>query len=96
MNSPDLNLLAFQLAARGFVGQDAAIAAVSRSARSAGVSPVLVDILGDPTAPEVARLRAFGKIATRLADHGTPAAEPQRAHRPRILRRAPAGDAAAA
>jgi hypothetical protein len=31
------------------------------------VSSVLVDLLTDPRAPEVARMRAFGKVAAALA-----------------------------
>jgi hypothetical protein len=31
------------------------------------VTPLLVDILADPSEPEVARLRAFGRVATELA-----------------------------
>ncbi len=38
-----------------------------RAARAAGVSPSLVDVLADPTEPEVARLRAFGHVAAALA-----------------------------
>jgi hypothetical protein len=85
MNTPDLQLLAHELAATGFVGHDAAIASVSRSARAAGISPVLVDVLADPAAPEVARLRAFGMIATRLAQAAP--AQPERVRALAAVRR---------
>ena len=67
MTTPDLHLLAEDLASHGLVGHEAAVAAVSRAARSAGLSPVLVDVLADADAPEVARLRAFGMLTARLA-----------------------------
>jgi hypothetical protein len=66
MNTPDLHLLAMEIESHGFAGHDEALLAITRSARSAGLSPVLLDILGDPTAPEVARLRAFGRLTAGL------------------------------
>lgn len=68
MHHLDLHLLAQELEAHGFVGHDTAIDAVSRSARAAGLSPVLIDVLTDPTQPEIARLRAFGMLASRLVN----------------------------
>ena len=41
-------------------------------ARLAGVAPVLIEILTDPDAPEVARQRALGRIHRQLAGHGHP------------------------
>jgi hypothetical protein len=38
-----------------------------RTEDALGVSPTLVAVLADPAEPEVARLRAFGCIATALA-----------------------------
>jgi hypothetical protein len=73
MNTPDLHQLALELEAHGFVGHDTAINSLSRSARAAGLSPVLIDVLGDPRAPEIARLRAFGTIASRLGHRAAPA-----------------------
>ena len=35
--------------------------------RARGASPVLVDILADPEQPDVARLRAFGRIAASVS-----------------------------
>ncbi len=72
MHTPDLHLLAQELEAHGFVGHDAAINAVSRSARAAGLSPVLIDVLTNPTEPEIVRLRAFGMLASRLSTRRTP------------------------
>jgi len=40
---------------------------VALDARRAGLSPVLADVLADADAPEVARLRAFGRLAAQLA-----------------------------
>jgi hypothetical protein len=59
--------LAWDLESRGFSGQEVALRPVIRAARAAGVSPLLVDVLADPAEPEVARLRAFGRVATELA-----------------------------
>jgi hypothetical protein len=59
--------LAWDLEARGFTGREVAVREVVRVARAARLSPVLVDVLADPSEPEVARLRAFGHIATALS-----------------------------
>jgi hypothetical protein len=59
--------LSWDLAYDGFEGREPSIRQVVRSARAARVSPVLIDVLRDPSAPEVARLRAFGRIAAALA-----------------------------
>ena len=39
---------------------------VVRSARAAGLSDVLIGVLADPSQPEVARLRAFGRLTAAL------------------------------
>jgi hypothetical protein len=67
MSTQELFALAWELDAHGFAGQEGAVRRVVRSARALGLSPTLVDILADPTEPEVARLRAFGHVATTLA-----------------------------
>jgi hypothetical protein len=87
MNTPDLHQLALELEAHGFVGHDTAINSLSRSARAAGLSPVLIDVLGDPQAPEVARLRAFGTIASRLGQQAAPARSAARPPRRGFRRR---------
>ena len=40
--------------------------AVVRRARAAPCRRVIVDVLADPSQPEVARLRAFGRISALL------------------------------
>jgi hypothetical protein len=67
MTTPQLLRLAWDLESFGFASQEVALRPVIRAARAAGVSPVLVDVLADPAEPEVARLRAFGRVATELA-----------------------------
>ena len=67
MSSTDLLQLAWDLESHGFAGRDAAVRAVVRAARAACVSSVVVDVLADVDAPEVARLRAFGHIASALS-----------------------------
>ena len=67
MSTLDLDLLALELAAHGLAGRELAVGAVVRAARTAGLSPVLVDILGHTAEPEIARLRAFGHLASQLS-----------------------------
>jgi hypothetical protein len=67
MTTPQLLHLASDLESFGFTGQEMALRSVVRAARAAGVTPLLVDVLADPSEPEVARLRAFGRVATELA-----------------------------
>jgi hypothetical protein len=67
MSSTDLTDLAWDLASDGFVGRENAVRQVVRTARSQGVPSVLTEVLADPSAPAVARLRAFGRIAALLA-----------------------------
>jgi hypothetical protein len=67
MSTPHLVDLAWDLESSGFEGHEVAVRQVVRSARAAGVSRTMVDVLADPTEPEVARLRAFGQVAAALA-----------------------------
>ena len=67
MSSRDLTELASDLVSDGFAGHEAAVREVVRAARIARLSTVLVDVLADPREPEVARLRAFGRLSARLA-----------------------------
>ena len=67
MSTPHLVQLAWDLDAHGFDGQEVAVRQVVRSARAAGLPATLVDVLADPTEPEVARMRAFGRVAAALA-----------------------------
>ena len=76
MRTFDLTQLALDLATDGIARHELAVLDVVRAARAAGVSPTLVDILADPAQPEVARLRAFGRIAA--ADVARPAPTPVR------------------
>ena len=71
-----LGELADSLASEGVSPNEVGLRQTARWARAAGVSTVLVDLLVDSTAPEIARMRAFGKVAAVLA---TPApAQPTR------------------
>ena len=67
MSSSDLSELAWELASAGFGGRENAVRQVVRTARTHGFPPVLIDILADPEQPDVARLRAFGRLAQLLA-----------------------------
>jgi hypothetical protein len=68
MSTPQLTDLAMDLAVDGFGGHEHDVRDVVRAARQRGVSPALVAVLADPGQPEVARLRAFGRVATALAE----------------------------
>ena len=67
MSNVDLTELAWDLASDGFVGHEAAVRQVVRTARLDGVSSDLTGVLADPLQPDVARLRAFGRVASTLA-----------------------------
>jgi hypothetical protein len=62
--------LAWALSSDGLDGHEGSIRQVVTAARAAGVSPVVVGVLADPSEPEVARLRAFGQVVTALARSG--------------------------
>ena len=66
-NERYLHRLAADIDRRGMVAAEPAIAALADRARRAGASPVLVSVLTDPFAPEIARMRAFGMIAGQVA-----------------------------
>lgn len=66
MFNPDLHLLGLELEAKGFAGRDLAVGAVTRAARHAGLSPVLIDIVASDAEPEPARLRAFARLVAAL------------------------------
>lgn len=76
MTTPQLVRLAWDLESFGFAGQEVALRSVIRAARAAGVSPLLVDVLADPSEPEAARFRAFGRVATELAAVTSPETVP--------------------
>jgi hypothetical protein len=68
--SPELDGVAAALDRAGFAEQPLAVRraldAVVRRARAANVSPVLIAVLADDDEPEVARLRAFGRVSALL------------------------------
>jgi hypothetical protein len=65
---PWLDALAWEIEDGGIAGRELAMRRVVRAGQALGVSPTLVAVLADPAEPEVARLRAFGRIATALAE----------------------------
>ena len=68
MNRHEMDRLAWTLAERGIAGLEHQLTAVATAARRAGVRPVAAEVLADPDAPEIARLRAFALVASALAD----------------------------
>jgi hypothetical protein len=70
ISDEEVDRLAWHIEARGLTGVEKELRRVVERARSSGVSPVLVDVLADPTEPEVARMRAFGHVALHMAAQG--------------------------
>lgn len=62
----ELARIAGSIDVHGIAANETAVAMMVERARNAGVNPVLLAVLSDVTEPEVARARAFGKIATTL------------------------------
>ena len=69
----DIHDLAAQIETGGLAAVRPEIASAVAAARAAGLSHVLVDVLADPTQPEVARSRALALVGRALADVGRPA-----------------------
>ena len=64
--SLDLEQLAFDLDRSGFPGREPVIRQMVHLARMYNVGGAAVGVLADETEPEVARMRAFGIVATAL------------------------------
>jgi hypothetical protein len=62
----NLEQLAFDLDRSGFAGREPVIRQVVHLARMYNVGGAAVGVLADQTEPEVARMRAFGIVATAL------------------------------
>jgi hypothetical protein len=62
----DLEQLGVDLDRRGFAPHEPAVRQVVRLARTYGLGGAAVGVLADTNAPEVARMRAFGIVATAL------------------------------
>ncbi|MEM1334575.1 MAG: hypothetical protein AAGG08_14070 [Actinomycetota bacterium] len=65
----DIDALAWAIERGGLVGHEAAIAETLEFATTQPVSRVLLGVLGDTDAPDVVRIRAFGKLALQLSRH---------------------------
>ncbi len=68
ITSADLDRLAWQIERDGIIPHATTVVDVARTAAAAHVSPVLIGVLADPSAPEVARIRAFGLVTLMLAN----------------------------
>ena len=62
----DLEQLGVDLDRRGFASRQSAVRQLVHLARAYGVGGAAVDVLADPSAPEVARMRAFAIVAAAL------------------------------
>lgn len=61
-----LRQLAHTIDRHGMAAVESALPGVVDAARAAGTNPTVVAVLADPSAPEVARARAFGIVAMHL------------------------------
>lgn len=50
----------------------AVLAELARMGRSAGVAPVVCEVLTDPAQPEVARVRAFSRVSSAVSGRVRP------------------------
>jgi hypothetical protein len=73
----DLARIASDIDRHGIAANETAVTMMVERARTADVNPVLLSVLSDATQPEVARVRAFGKIATALAAARSATSDPQ-------------------
>jgi hypothetical protein len=62
----DLEQLGVELDSSGFAGREPAIRQVVQLARTYGVGGAAAGVLADTSAPDVARMRAFGIVAAAL------------------------------
>lgn len=69
--------LAESIVADGFDSLDTELAALLADARLADVSPVLVDVAGDRSAPTPVRERALGRVVVQLSQTAPQAALPR-------------------
>jgi hypothetical protein len=62
----ELARIAMDIDTLGVGANETAIALVVSHADAVGVAPALLSVLADASQPEVARARAFGRVATAL------------------------------
>jgi hypothetical protein len=63
----EIDRLAWRIEAHGLSGMEDVLRRVVHRARNSGASRVLLEVLADAHAPEVARIRAFGRVAMHIA-----------------------------
>ena len=56
-----------RLAAEGVATDAGALRRLAETARSRGISPVLIDVMVDDGAPIAPRVRAYGRVSARVA-----------------------------
>lgn len=67
--SLDLAAIGRTVAERGPAAAHRPLAEVHRQAKAVGVSPYVVDLLMDPTVPDVVRARALAHVSADLTRH---------------------------
>jgi hypothetical protein len=65
-SNEQIDRLAWEIAEHGVTRCAEAVRRFTALARSAGVTGTSLDVLDDPTQPDVARARAFGRVAAEL------------------------------
>ena len=73
----ELSRIASDIDALGVAANETAIAMVVAQADVAGVDHLLLSVLADPSHPEIARARAFGRVATALTTSTAPTGAPR-------------------
>lgn len=85
----DLIRIANNIDMHGIAANETAVALVAELGRRATINSALLSVLSDATQPEIARARAFGRIATTLAatDPANSDAQPRehRQHPPMVV-----------
>src|SRR5690606_8408078 len=66
MDRAALDAMAWRIAEEGIAAHEPSLAALVAAARTAGIAHTALDVLADTGAPEVARQRAFGLVASAL------------------------------
>lgn len=64
MKKFDIDSLVLEIESHGIHADDAAVARLAHAAEVQGIKPILVEVMTDEAAPEPARVRAFGRLAT--------------------------------
>lgn len=68
MTTTSLTHLGYAIEADGITADPTSLALLAHAARDLGINEVLVGVMVDEQAPAVARVRAFARVSSRVAD----------------------------